>query len=179
MTELTQEIVRELLDYDPDTGALTWKARDQKWFKNGQACKSWNTKYPGKYAFSVKTKKNYLRGKILGHPCLAHRIIWFWMIGSWPNQIDHINGVRDDNRWINLRNVTNQENCKNRALSKRNKSGVIGVYWNRQTLKWRTEIVVNQKIIVLGNFSELSSAAAIRKAAEKKYGYHENHGRES
>ena len=90
---------------------------------------------------------------------------------TWPkNKLDHDNGIRDDNRWSNLREATNVENSRNRTrLSKRNSSGVHGVHWEKSKGKWRAEISVDGKTIFLGNFVELSDAATARREAEKKY----------
>ena len=49
---ITQEIIRKLLDYDPETGKLTWRARDRKWFKSDRDCNAWNAKLSGKEAFT-------------------------------------------------------------------------------------------------------------------------------
>lgn len=100
------------------------------------------------------------------------------MTGSWPKeQIDHINHVRSDNRWINLREATNQENCKNRSISIRNKSGVVGVRWTKGKTKWAAYIHVNSKDKYLGFFFDKFEAICARKSAENKHGFHANHGR--
>jgi len=105
---------------------------------------------------------------------MAHRLAWFYMEGEWPT--GHINHIRDDNRWVNLREVSNQENHKNQSISINNKSGVIGVCWNKKARKWHAQIKVNYKAISLGCFSDIHNAIKARKDAEIKYGFHKNHG---
>jgi hypothetical protein len=100
----------------------------------------------------------------------AHRVIWCLYYSQWPiEQIDHINGIRDDNRIENLREATAQEN--NAFLRKNNKSGIAGVRWYSKTKKWMAYIRVNYKMIYLGYFCSKDLAAAARKAAEVKYGF--------
>ena len=108
----------------------------------------------------------------------THRVIWALHNGEWPNgQMDHINGVRDDNRIENLRIVTNQENQKNTKLSKNNKSGLPGVCWDKAACRWRATAVVNYKAYYLGIYEDFFEAVCARKSAELKYGFHTNHGR--
>jgi hypothetical protein len=104
---------------------------------------------------------------------LAHRIIWKLLYGEDPEEIDHINGNRSDNRITNLRSVSRLENMRNRKRASDNTSGVTGVFWYKARSKWRATI--SQKI--LGNFNKFEDAVAARKQAEKELGYHPNHGR--
>lgn len=106
---------------------------------------------------------------------LAHRLIWAWVYGSEPNQIDHINGIRIDNRIDNLRSVTGHENAQNRRSRLDNRSGVTGVSLNSN--KWMARISYRNKNIQLGSFYLFENAVTARRQAEIKYGYHENHGR--
>ena len=97
--------------------------------------------------------------KIDGKIYLAHRVIWMLHHGSWPkNDIDHINGIRDDNRIENLREATRQENSLNRSLSKLNKSGVKGVYFMNSRNKWHAKIKLKGKTIHIGYFDKKEDA---------------------
>lgn len=91
--------------------------------------------------------------------------------------VDHVNGVRDDNRISNLRIATPEDNARNKKQGALNKSGSMGVYWVKADRKWRVRIGVNGKYVSVGVFSNLEDALEARKTAEIKYGYHENHGR--
>jgi len=108
---------------------------------------------------------------------LAHRLAWLYVNGEFPpDQIDHINHVRNDNRIKNLRTVSCKENQKNKLMHKNNTSGVIGVHWYKPRMKWKAGIKVNGELNHLGYFTSLREAAKARKEAERKYGFHENHG---
>ena len=116
--------------------------------------------------------------EIAGKPYKVHRIIWCMVTGSWPKeQIDHINGIKNDNRLINLREVSAKENSYNRAKGTRNTSGTVGVYLHKETGRWRAMIRVDQKLIHLGLFKTKAAAIAARIEGERKYGFHKNHGR--
>lgn len=109
-----------------------------------------------------------------------HRIIWAMHYGVWPTKfLDHINGDPTDNRIENLREVTNQENCKNARIGKNNTSGRVGVsyYGHNGWSKWHAYIRGNGKLISLGYFEDFDAAVAAREAAEIEHGYHPNHGR--
>ena len=160
--DLTQEQVRKLFDYDPATGVLKWKVSLHPRIKIGRLIKN-----PGRdgYLEVGVYKKNYF----------AHRIIWLWVYGVWPDEIDHINGRRADNRLINLRDVSHSENHKNLSLRYNNTSGHIGVYWNGY--QWRAFLNIDGKQVVVGGFKNINDAIQARVEAGIKNGYHQNHGR--
>lgn len=112
---------------------------------------------------------------------VSHRLIWVYFNGDIPAgmQIDHLDHNKKNNRIENLRLVSFCENCKNLPLRKDNKSGCVGVKWEKRYKKrWVAEITVNKKNIYLGSFINKQDAINARKAAEIKYGFHANHGKE-
>lgn len=159
---LTAKRARELLSYDPETGILRWRVR------RGPARAGTVT--------GCDDGKGYLVVGVGGRIYRAHRLAWLIRTGRWPHEIDHINGVRDDNRWCNLREVVRQENGRNQRFRCTNTSGHIGVYWNKQCAKWQAYITVSGQANYLGVFDEIDEAVAARKAAEREHGFHENHG---
>lgn len=179
--EYPLEELRKLIHYEPDTGKLYWKHRDVSMFSHTQMpfhhYYLWNKKYANKEIGTVGDS-GYIRIGLLGRKYQAHRVMWALHYGEWPkDQIDHINGVKLDNRIVNLRVVTNSENSKNTPMRSNNKSGVNGVYRSKNGKKWISEIKVNRKKIHFGTFENFEDAVAVRKAAEIQYGFHENHGR--
>lgn len=98
------------------------------------------------------------------------------MTGNLPEQVDHINHNRQDNRWINLREVNNTNNIKNCSLSKNSVTKINGVNLIKTTNKYRAYITVNKKQIHLGVFDDINDAIAARKQADIDYGFHVNHG---
>jgi len=156
MTELTQEQLQQLLSYDPDTGIFTnLKSRGR--VKIGSVAGS---KYSNGYICIAIDSKRYL----------AHRLIWLYVYGEFPaNQIDHINEVKDDNRLVNLRLATNQENNHNISTpNKNNTSGYLGVYWYKPYGKWLAQIKVNGKDKHLGYFDTGEEASKAYLAAKRK-----------
>jgi hypothetical protein len=99
------------------------------------------------------------------------------MYGEMPSAVDHINHIRTDNRLLNLREVSGaKENSRNTTLPKNNTSGRIGVCWNAHAGKWHSRIKVNQQTISLGYFSSIEEASEARTKAERRFGFHVNHG---
>lgn len=173
---LTQDQLKTLLHYDPDTGVFTWLPRDVTYFKTPKSCKTWNTQFSGKVAGTVD-KHGYVILSLYGKKHSAHRIAFLWLNGSFPtNQVDHINHIRADNRWINLRAVTGLENMQNIRLSRKNTSGILGVSWRKDKNKWRSRIKLNGRERALGHFATIEEAAAARAKASVQYGFHPNHG---
>lgn len=176
------EMLRKLLRYDTDTGKLYWRKRMPDMFDGegkDQSCHWWNSKYAGKEAFTANTNDGYKAGRIFDKFYRAHRVVWCLVHGEWAEAIDHINGDKSDNRIVNLRPASTVDNNKNLSLSVRNKSGAVGVSWNARCGKWRVQISDRRKRYHIGLFSNFEDAVSARKEAEIKYGYHENHGRET
>ena len=160
---LTQERLKEILHYCPEIGAFTW-------LKSMGRCRA------GGFA-GCKDLHGYIMVGIDKKLYAAHRLAFLYMTGSLPkDHTDHINQVRHDNRWKNIREVTQAGNNKNKSVRKDNKSGFNGVYWCKHLNKWVSQIGIDGKIISLGNFMEKSDAIEARKAANIKYGFHTNHG---
>ena len=99
MPELTQEFVRARLDYNPETGVLTWKARDRGEFSTERAWKVWTVRRSGETAGS-RQGMNSAYWYVLG--TTAHRVAWLWANGTLPKQVTHLNGDTTDNRLCNL-----------------------------------------------------------------------------
>lgn len=180
--DIDPTILRQFLRYDPETGKLFWRERTAEDFSGSVRaspavrCRQWNTRYASKEAFIYEDVNGYLRGEVKGYVGLAHRIIWAIYHGEWPENVDHINGIKSDNRLANLRTVTKSENARNQKLNVRNTSGCSGVSLDSGKNLWLAEISAAGKPIRLGYFRDLSDAIAARKQAEQELGYHPNHG---
>lgn len=173
----TPEELRQLLDYDPETGKLFWKERPLSLFPDARSGKIWNTRFAGKEALPVQYI-GYHAGLIFGSKVLGHRVVWAIHTGEWPvDEIDHINGDRTDNRIANLRAVSHRENCKNSKRPAHNTSGQVGVVWCSRSHRWLARIKAERKTLHLGAFLAKSDAILARKNAEVRFGYHANHGR--
>jgi|WetSurMetagenome_2_1015567.scaffolds.fasta_scaffold452159_2 hypothetical protein len=173
--DMSAELVRQLLDYDQDTGNLRWKTRTPIHFSPTQKqtaadrCKNWNSNYAGKIAGHRRKNQNYISMSINSKGVLAHRAIWLIMTGEWPkNEIDHRNGDGYDNRWVNLRAATPSQNQHNKGKSKRNKSGFTGVTSHPSTNKWRARICLNWSEHNLGYFDTKEDAAKAYLEAKAK-----------
>lgn len=161
---VTQESLKELLCYDPDTGDFTR-------IKAVQAARV------GDIAGCLGNR-GYIVIRINGKNYLSHRLAFIYMTGEFPeHHTDHINGNKTDNRWENLRAVTRGENMKNQKKRKSNTSGVMGVYWNKSSGMWQAQIKADGKQMYLGIFADINDAITARKQAEIDCGFHPNHGR--
>jgi hypothetical protein len=179
ITELpTQQYLRECLSYDPETGELHWNERPVAHFVSVHARTRWNGRYAGKPAFR-KPKDGYFSGHILKRDYRAHRVIWKWMTGEEPATIDHINGQRGDNRWANLRSIPGADNQLNVKLYRCNKSGRCGVQFHKAARKWMASISARGQQHYLGLYDTFEAAVAAREEAEKRLGFHPNHGKTS
>lgn len=166
MEKITQEELKKLLHYDPDTGVFRWK-RSGKFFD----------KEAGGIAV-MHSGIEYIRIGVSGVQYCAHRLAFLYMTGGMPKeQVDHINGNGLDNRWCNLREVSNLINQRNRKMPISNKSGIQGVSWNKRRSNWRVQISINKKCKEIGAFNNIFDAACAIKNAYTNHGFHENHGR--
>jgi hypothetical protein len=159
----SQDRLKGMFDYCPESGNITWKYQSHQ-------RKGWNTRYSGKVAGSVN-KGGYINIFFDRRPHLAHRIIFVILYGSCPENIDHINGIPNDNRLVNIRASTIRLNARNRTLSSSNTSGHAGVIWVEKRQRFMPRIKINGKLHYLGSHKELEHAVAARKAAELKFGF--------
>lgn len=164
---LTAEVLRKVVDYDPETGALTWRER----VEDCGGVARWNGRWAGRRA-GAKQNKGYLSTTIFGKSYLCHRLVWLYVTGEWPNgHIDHINCKPDDNRFANLREASVSQNASNKPRRNSNKSGFKGVSWHKGAGKWVAQICFEKRTTYLGLFSEKEEASeAYRQAALKQHG---------
>ena len=157
LDNLTQEYVRSILNYNPETGIVQRKVYRGPNAKKGDIIKtidSWG------YIIICIDKSRYR----------LHRIIWLYMTGKWPkDQIDHINRIKADNKWCNLREATPSQNKINAIPRSNNTSGHQGITWRKNTRKWRARICVNYKRIHLGYFNNKKEAIIAYETAAKQY----------
>ena len=159
-SELTPELLREHLHYDPSTGAFTWLL-PHKNIKVGDVAGHLGKGKQGGYIHIGLFKTVYG----------AHRLAWLYTYGEWPNGvIDHIDRSRANNRITNLRDATRTINARNLAGAySTSTSKILGVYYDKRYSHWLANISVNKKRKYLGAFNSIEAARAARAAAELIY----------
>ena len=153
---LTAQRLRELLEYNPETGQFKWRVR------GGNRCK--------KGWFFGSVSRGYWVFFVCGKLFFAHRLAWLYITSEWPkHHIDHINGIKADNRFTNLRDVVRSQNMENmRSARTDNLScGLLGVTWAKSNELWKAQITVNRKNIHIGYFATPEDAHAAY-VAEKR-----------
>lgn len=160
MNKIPIERLRSLLRLDPDTGLLHWLAERPNGAKPGDVA-GW------------QDRNRYMRVEVDQVKLAAHRVAWALHTGYWPPdgmQIDHINGIKTDNRPVNLRLANNSENqCS--AKSRPGRSGLRGVDWSIKMGRWRAKIMKGKRTIHLGYFHDKNEAhAAYCQAAAEIHG---------
>ena len=162
----TPHELRQLLDYDPKTGFLTWKARSPEQMlgcrhinQEAQA-RQWNKWKAGKVA-GTSDRRGYTVLSIHGKFMKAHRVGWAITYGEWPRYgIDHIDGNPANNSISNLREATQMQNALNTKAHKGGSSLYKGVCWHSMAGKWMAQARVNGRGKYIGLFENERDAAA-------------------
>jgi hypothetical protein len=164
---LTFEQVRNIINYDPVSGVAKW-----------------NTKlYRGKHSAGDvinnvhhNNKISYYRVQVCGVRYMLHKLIVLYMTGEYPtSKVDHIDGDGLNNKWDNLRHVTNAENGRNCSINSNNTSGHLGVSKFRNG--WRVRVKFNGIEKHIGVFQDFDQAVKASRQAYTNLGFHANHGR--
>lgn len=133
--------LRSVLDYDPETGIFIWKISPHHTVEVGSVAGGTN-------------QRGYRRHKIKNKHFIAHRLAWFYVYGVWPkNELDHINGNKEDNRIANLREATRSQNQNNMPKKRNNTSGYKGVSWHKVNKKWIAQTEVKGRAHFFGYYS--------------------------
>ena len=155
---IKQEYLKEILEYEQETGIFTWV----------KLAKNVHNIHIGDIAGCLDKRNGYISIRINNKKYRAHRLAWLYVIGNWPEfEIDHINHIRNDNRFENLRDT--DKNRWNKSEQKNNTSGYVGVVLDKPTKKWQAQIQVNGKCIYLGLFTDIEEASQAYQEAKEKY----------
>lgn len=158
---LTAERLRELLDYSPETGEFRWRVD-----RGGTAG-------AGSVA-GYTDSKGYCSIRIEGNDYLAHRVAWKYVHGAGPARgIDHRNGIRNDNRIVNLREATQSENMENQRKARADsKTGLLGTSRKTHSNKFRAQIKINGRSKSIGLFKTAEEAHQAYLKAKRKLHSH-------
>jgi hypothetical protein len=160
---LSHQLVSKLLSYDPETGVMHWLEDRGRLAKKG-------------YVAGAKDDKGYIRLMLCGKKYRAHQLAFVLMGEQYPAYVDHINGDRSDNRWSNLRVSDPLNNAKNMRKRKDGNTPFTGVGYMKSHNKWRVRLNHQGESVYIGIYGSLFEAISARESANRKYGFHENHG---
>ena len=158
----SREYLNECLEYHEDTGNLFWKYRPRHHFNTNRGYNMWNSKNAGN-RISGLDGSGYIRFSLDSVKTLAHRAIWKMLHNEEPEHIDHINGIRCDNRKLNMRALSHGENMKNKATYANNSTTVMGVTKAHN----REGYIVRIGTRYVGYFTNFQEAVTARFKAEK------------
>lgn len=158
--------LRELLAYCPETGLFTWRQ-----VRGGKS--------PGDLAGSVchAQGKSYIRIRLDDELIMAHRLVWLYVYGVWPDdELDHEDGDGTNNRLLNLIPADRLQNNKNASLRKDSKTGIPGV---NAMPNGKFQVTIRHRGVAnyLGTAETLDAAARMRKVAQEKFNFHPTHGK--
>lgn len=170
---LALHLVRERVDYNPETGDFFWKNCGPETFKSEHAHLVWTARFAGK-RISPSTVKDYVVIKMStqhgSFQCQGHCAAWALMTGVWPTkEIDHKSGDKTNNRFSNLREATHQENNQNKPATKASQTRIRGVYpMHKRPGHWVVQIAIGGKAKHVGVFDNIESAIAARLAEQER-----------
>lgn len=151
-TDLILEAMKAKMTYDPMSGRFTWISPSGR----GQV----------RPEVGTLNEKGYRIIRVAGRLYRAHRLAWLYVYGKWPKeQIDHINGKKDDNRIANLRDVSGHINQQNRGRNLNNIALAKGVTWHKHNNGWTAQIMRNGKNYYLGTYQTIPEASAAYQRA--------------
>lgn len=156
--DFTRAEVLSLLSYDPSTGMFAW------------VNSSIPTKHNGKPAGTIKD--GYIQIKVFGRVYRAHHLAWLIMTGEWPTtdrDVEHHDGDRSNNAWLNLRPATRSQNNMNAGVRADNRSGFKGVGFHVASGLWYARVTVSRRVISLGYHKSFEAAVAARIEGEKRH----------
>lgn len=156
-TRPTPQELQAAFDYDPSTGVLRWKIRPAQ------------RMHVGDVAGGLKAD-GYVGIRLRGKTHQAHRVAWAIVAGTWPTgDVDHIDGDKANNRWSNLRDVSEAVNMQNQRRAQRgNQSGHLGVHWHPRRNEWRAVIKVDGRNRQIGAYKTADEASAAYIAAKRR-----------
>ena len=153
--KLTQERLKELLNYDPVTGVFTWRVTTGNGVQAGDVV-------------GCIRPKGYVQVSVDGVLYYAHRLAWFFTYGYLPeNEVDHRDQIPGHNWILNLREIGHVCNLRNTGNYSNNKSGVKGIHWFKRIKKWRVQVRVNGKLYSFGYHEDFDEAVCHRLAVEQ------------
>ena len=147
--------IKEHLLYNKNTGIFYWNVNRQKIQKGSIA--------------GGLSSEGYIQIRVLGKKMSAHRMAQLLHYGTLPNNIDHINGIKTDNRIENLREATQSENMRNYAHNTKNTSGYKNVVWNKKAFKWQVGLRVEGKKKHIGLFNSINEAVEAAQNARQQF----------
>ena len=153
---ITQDELKELLHYDPETGDFMWLVSIADHIKVGKIA-------------GTLHKAGYIQIKIYKRCYLAHRLAWLYMTGSFVEEIDHKDRNKSNNKWTNLRKASSSQNHHNCDKQINNTSGYKGVHFRKDRNTWVALIRHDGQRTYLGSFKKKEDAAQVYNEAEKKY----------
>lgn len=161
---LTQSELRNVLQYDSETGVFVWVNPTTTRVKTGSVA-------------GCLGDDGYMKIQVFGKRYKSHRLAWLYQHGEFPNcEIDHINGNRVDNRISNLRLATSKQNKENVKLKSTNTSGYRGIHWDKERQKWMAYVTSNRKFHNIGRFDDVNDAIKAVTEARNQFFTHRNTG---